>query len=94
MITYREWNRVAKSRNPEKWCGMIGNIKDEVVRIQVACIVWWDFFGSRRSDERWPHLDGYINRWKKSADRNLVRAELIVLGYPEALANQRILEGS
>ena len=53
----QKWAVVAKSRSPEEWKKAVDNIVDKIVRIQAACVVWWDFFSMRPASDPWNHLD-------------------------------------
>ena len=64
----KAWSAAAKKRTPEEWRTAIDGIADKLVRIQAACIVWWDYFGSRPASDPWPHLDDL--RWAWKADHN------------------------
>lgn len=87
-----KWNTAAKSRTPEKWRNAIDGIADVIVRIQVACIVWWDYFGSRPASDPWPQLDDYRDAYKNdhNADPKKVRRALMHIGYPEHIAYRRM----
>ena len=87
----KEWSAAAKSRTPEEWRKAIDGIADRLVRIQTACIVWWDYFGSRPASDPWSHLDDYKAAWKNdhNADATKVRKALMQIGYPERIANRR-----
>lgn len=80
-------------RTPQEWRALIDTIKDRVVRVQVACIVWWDYFGKQEVKDRWPHLDDYLYEWKWSdnAKSNKCIKELERLGYSHYHAAQRFI---
>jgi len=87
----KAWSAAAKGRTPEEWRKAIDGIADKLVRIQAACIVWWDYFGSRPGSDPWPHLDDYKAAWKNfhNADGKKVRKALMQVGYPERIADRR-----
>jgi hypothetical protein len=87
----KAWSAAAKGRTPEEWRKAIDGIADKLVRIQAACIVWWDYFGSRPASDPWPHLDDYKAAWKNdhNADNKKVRKALVQIGYPERIADRR-----
>jgi len=87
----KKWSAAAKSRTPEEWRKAIDGIADKIVRIQAACIVWWDYFGSRPASDPWPHLDDYKAAWKNdhNADGKKVCEALMQVGYPERIAGLR-----
>jgi hypothetical protein len=78
-------------RAPEEWRRMIYAISNEAVRIKVACIVWWDYFGSRSTENRWTHLDELVNqcRGNLSFDKSLATKALVKLGYSLNEAERR-----
>ena len=83
--------RLLRLRTPEEWSRMIYAISNENVRIKVACIVWWDYFGSRSTENRWPHLDELVNqgRGNLSFDKSLATKALVKLGYSLNEAERR-----
>lgn len=96
---------VLRRRSPEEWARQIKRlsipippeaaeklITMEHVRVAAANLAWWDFFGGRTCDERWPHLDRYLNKTFVRVPRELVMAALIALGYPERWAMTRTKE--
>ena len=90
--TEKAWVAAAKGRTPEAWRLAIDGISDMTVRIHAACIVWWDYFGSRPASSAWTHLDEYKSAWKADlrADPKRVRKALMQIGYPERLAERRV----
>jgi len=88
----KAWIAAAKLRTPEAWRDAIDGISDRAVRIHAACIVWWDYFGSRPAASAWKHLDEYKAAWRadRSADPKSVRKALMQIGYPERLAERRV----
>ncbi len=84
------WDR-ANARTPEEWKAAVDSITDAAVRTQVACVVWWDFFGHRPAKSPWPHLDELRAQWNKSIqlDSSVVRDALIQVGYPAKVAHDR-----
>ena len=88
----KSWIAAAKARTPEAWRQAVDGISDMAVRIHAACIVWWDYFGSRPASSAWTHLDDYKSAWKadRTADPKSVRKALMQIGYPERLAERRV----
>jgi hypothetical protein len=88
----KSWVAAAKKRTPQEWRQAIDGISDQIVRIHAACIVWWDYFGSRPASSAWTHLDDYKSAWRadRSADPKSVRKALMLIGYPERLAERRV----
>lgn len=78
-------------RTPQEWRTLIDTITDRVVRVQVACIVWWDYFGKQEVKDRWPHLDDYLYEWRWSDNANPAKCikALERLGYSHYHATQR-----
>jgi len=78
-------------RNPEEWRMSIEAISDPVLRVQAACIVWWDFFAHRDVNARWSHLDNYLKTWRPSWEINqpALEAELLRLGFHPQVARTR-----
>lgn len=84
--------RLLRLRSPEEWSRMIHAISNDAVRVKVACIVWWDYFGSRRTEDRWPHLDALINQGlgNLSFDKSLAAKTLVKLGYSTSESMRRV----
>jgi uncharacterized protein YjeT (DUF2065 family) len=94
--------RALKSREPDEWKRLIKKltipylpmpafgVTDEHIRTNVACIVWWDFFGGRPTTDRWPHLDIYLKRPYVWLPRAVMIEGLVILGYPPKWAEARI----
>ncbi len=87
--TLRAW--LLRLRSPEEWNRMIYAISNNTVRIKVACIVWWDYFSSRHTEDRWPQLDALVNQGlgNMSFDKSSVAKALIRLGYSTSGATRR-----
>lgn len=92
QVAEKAWIAAAKVRTPEAWRAAIDGISDRTVRIHAACVVWWDYFGSRPASSAWTHLDEYKAAWRadRGADRKSVRKALMQIGYPERLAERRV----
>lgn len=79
---------------PELWAEAIENIADENLRIQIACLVWWDYFGGRTKKDAWHHLDKYLLLWNPALPSLLKSVKLnalISVGYTPKLAKERLL---
>lgn len=83
-------NKFLKERHPQEWATLVGELAPNL-RIALAKIVWWDFFGNRLNVERWHHLDEYLN---VPVDSTIPRGDLIKalvdLGYTEYQATGRV----
>lgn len=81
------WRISSKTITQDEWLAMIDKIPSGAIRIQVACIVWWDYV-----NKPWQKFERYLEAWKSSqrADKEQVRQALMDLGYPERLATERI----
>jgi len=92
LLARLEWGRVAKKRGPGDWLALVMGIPGQAVRVQVAGIVWWDFFAMRNVPDRWVELDEVLDDWRaaRGVDPEKVRAELVRLGWPENMARKRI----
>jgi len=88
----REWAAAAKQLSGADWRKAVDKVKDRIVRIQAACIVWWDHFGSRPASDPWNDLDEYKAAWRadQNADKRKVQAALVTIGYPEHKAADRM----
>jgi len=78
-------------RKPEEWRMVIDAIADPILRVQAACIVWWDYFGGREVPDRWPHLDDCLKAWRPAweIDQPRLEAELLKLGFHPQVARTR-----
>ena len=88
----REWAAAAKQLSGADWRKAVDKVKDRIVRIQAACIVWWDHFGSRPASDPWSDLDEYKAAWRpdQNADKRKVKDALVTIGYPEYKAAERM----
>ena len=81
-----------KSKPPEQWRVEVDAISDPDVRNRVACLAWWDHFGSRPVSHRWPHLDKFLGApYVPVSDTQLKRA-LCQCGYSPEIAHRRIMK--
>lgn len=78
-------------RTPDEWRSAIDAIADPILRVQVACIVWWDYFAHREVTARWSQLDDYLKTWRPSWEINqpALEAELLCLGLHPQVARTR-----
>jgi hypothetical protein len=85
------WKEKARQIPPQQWRDAIDKIEDKEVRIQVACIVWWDFFASATCGQASTILDDLKDSWYAAInpDPEAIRLSLIALGYPEDRAQAR-----
>ena len=92
LIKNKEWYAL-RNRTPEEWRENIERIRCHNIRLKVASIVWWDFFGERNTTERWPHLDNYLSQYGReryTREETVMRA-LMLVGYPEHQAIKRCI---
>ena len=78
-----------KQRTTREWYREIRKIKNKIVRIQVACIVWYDYKAERHQPERpWP---AYIKAWHNDQNANPqhVADALRMIGYSDKQAERR-----
>lgn len=90
-LALRKYRVRLNRRKPEDWRSAIEAIADPILRVQAACIVWWDYFGKREVPARWPHLDVYRKAWQPSWEINqpALEAELLRLGFHPQVARTR-----
>lgn len=78
---------------PEVWLERVKSLPVEVQQ-QVARVVWWDHFASRRVTERWNHLDHWLVSPEKEQlvpiDRDIFVKYLLQIGYEPEKATLRI----
>lgn len=63
----------------------IAMIEPYELRVEVACIVWWDY--GHLSSERWEIVNQYKPHWK--IDEKAVANALVEIGYPKEYAKAR-----
>lgn len=90
-----QYRRAAKLLTGADWRTRVGEIKNRIVRIQAACIVWWDYFGGRSPAREWHDLDDYRDAWRvdHNVEKTAVWMALREIGYPEYLATARLKMG-
>ena len=81
--------KTLKSRSPVAWLDLV-NTLDESVRNDAACIVWWDFFGVKKSKDRSDLFDAFINKRFIPCNSNDLIQALFLIGYTPAQATQRV----
>ena len=81
------WNKVAMARSISQWSQLIETIGDDVIRAQVARIVWWDYVAPQQK-----LLDKYLTfrDSERLMNINKVRAMLVSIGYPVRVAIRRV----
>ena len=91
LLASREWNRIAKRRTAHEWRVAVDAVVPHRLRIEVACIVWWDFFGGHMVSDGWTDLDVYKHAWRIGPlmDVAAVAAGLMQAGYPAWVAERR-----
>ncbi len=91
-VADRQWAAAAKQLSGADWRKLVDAVKERVVRIQAACIVWWDHFGPRPASDPWTDLDEYKAAWRadQNADKHKVQKALVAIGYPEHKAAARM----
>ena len=83
-----QMRRNLKARRDTAWTDALANIHSKKLRIQVACVVWWDFYSDRRGKRirekmKQSTLRGYLDAWNPRTyilPRSLYRA-LVKIGY-------------
>jgi len=86
-ITRAELNE----KTPDQWEREISKLRPYAVRLRVACLVWWDYFGGRKYTDRWPHLDGYLGQDYIETESSDVAAGLRRVGYTPYMSEKRVL---
>jgi len=84
------WLQQMMKRDQDQWCNLIDDIKNVQVRIQIASIVWWDFFADSTRDN-WTKLNKYKKQWKSNfvLSQSEIYDALIFLGYLPYIAKMR-----
>lgn len=87
----RQWNRVTAGRDGAAWVEVLKKVRHGVIRDTIARMVWWDFFGDRSREERWPELDKAIDGYSECKVRKqTILDNLILVGYPAHVAEKRV----
>jgi len=86
------WSRAANDLTGADWRRQVDTIDDKAIRMQVACVVWWDYFGGRPASDPWRELDAYKAVWvpEKYLNPAKVSKSLNNIGYPARRAESRI----
>ena len=85
----KKFKNLLKSKHPLEWLADIRRLP-KAVQTNIARIVWWDWFAAREVQDRWPHLDTYINAPMIDLNRQETIKYLLECGYSEKNANGRI----
>ena len=84
--------RALKKRPAAEWVKQLNALDlTPDLKSEVACIVWWDFFATRRAGNRWSELDAHVHHRFTAADPLAVIKVLYALGYPAHSAHRRLL---
>lgn len=82
---------IAKRKiTPGQWLDLVMKVPKNC-RCEVAHIIWWDWFGSRDTVNRWSELDVFFKKpvWSNPTDETLIKA-LMGCGYSDTHAANRI----
>lgn len=82
---------IAKKKiTPQQWLDLVMKVPKSC-RCEVAHIIWWDWFSSRETGQRWNALDLFLKNptWSKPTDETLIKA-LMGCGYSDTHASNRI----
>ena len=82
-VAAKKKRAILNARCPEEWRSAIDTITDPSIKIQAACIVWWDYFAHREVSDRWPHLDECVQAWnvRIHVPQSQFEAALLSIGY-------------
>ena len=82
-VAAKKKRAILNARSPEEWRSAIDVITDPSIKIQTACIVWWDYFAHRVVSNRWHHLDEYVQAWNVHihVPQSQFEAALLSIGY-------------
>lgn len=104
LLKKAENERMAELRNrtPEDWMILIKKIENEPLRIRVACLVFWDFYGREQFKENTrsflPDFGETISAWKPEMEKEISLLDeecaLVKIGYPKRLAEIRVRQGN
>ena len=85
-----------QARTPEEWRAKIDSITSPLVRGAVAKLVWWDFFSSRQTTERWGQLDDFLkfDLQELLLDDSQVIEGLVNVGYGDLAENRVTVKNS
>ena len=84
--------RFLERRTGGEWARKIVQLTDPAVRRGVAGIVWWDFFGSRNRQDRWPDLDVFLEEPFFEAPDEELKAGLWRVGYSPYMCERRFCQ--
>lgn len=84
------WFRLLKKRHKDNWEEVFDSIQNKHLRIQVACLIFWDCY-EENVDEDWSVHKSLMNQYCfETTDKSYTRDELIdalhSVGYPLKLA--------
>jgi hypothetical protein len=101
-MTTKQQTDILRARSPQQWRLLINQVPKDI-RAYVARLVWWDWFSHRPVTDAWTHLNDLIHipysmlMWErenpdkvKEPNPKEIKSVLQALGYPKALAENRI----
>ena len=89
----RTWFKAVNALTGPDWRRLVDQIEDMDTRIQVAHVIWWDYFGGDNVTRRKNHLDKYLSQWREDLDTTplKVRRALTRLGFPDYKLKTRFM---
>jgi hypothetical protein len=88
----KEFQAMKRSRKAGDWVEAISLLPKEE-QAHTACVVWWDIFADRECTNRFKPFDKWLAGFRNSnfIANSALRRNLLAVGYPEPLAERRVL---
>ncbi len=91
---YNHWNRVLWREYSHDWDSLFSEIKNECLKIKIACLIFWDSTEKKLAEGRdYNYLrilsDSYGAFVEDGYSKKELYNELIRIGYPDWLATKR-----
>lgn len=91
----RELKLRTDHRTPQQWISLIEKIDGELIKIKIASMIFWDYFGDMiNAKEAHFYFDKYLEKWQSKCasvqiNPDQVIKALVFLGFPYKIAEIR-----
>lgn len=91
-VAARQFQNLKRTRKPMEWVAKV-SVLPEQERAHTACVIWWDLFADRECTNRFKPFDQWLDGFKPTnfIANSVLRRNLITIGYPELVAERRVL---
>lgn len=91
-VAAHQFQNLKRTREPMEWAAKVSALPEQE-RAHTACVIWWDLFADLECTKRFKPFDQWLNGFKPTnfISNAALRRNLIAIGYPEMVAERRVL---